>query len=227
MATPHNDSTLLGFRLSPRALSTLALVATVGFVVLVVVAQVVVTRLDPIHNVFSEYAAAGGTGGAIGTLAVVTWSGSLLCLAAVANSLGWGDGRVPRRQAVVACLGFACVGLAVAAVFQTQVVGGRIRAGTDVTAAGRLHEWGAGTAQFALFAAALLSLRDLPRPFRGLAAWAIAALVVASAATALADADARGLRQRALLVPLWAWQITLAFGLRAIAHRNERPDQSV
>jgi uncharacterized protein DUF998 len=195
-------------------------------VALVVVAHLVVTRLDPVHNVFSEYAAAGGPGGAVGTIALATWSLSLLCLAALATSIGWGDGRTPRRQAVVGCLGIACAGIAIAAMFKTQVVGGRIRAGTDVTVAGRLHECGAGAAQFALLGAALLSLRDLPRPFRRLAAGAIATAVFASAATALADAEARGLRQRALLVPLWVWQATFALGARALAEGGDRPEQS-
>jgi Protein of unknown function (DUF998) len=203
-----------------RALSSIALVTTVAFVALAVAAQVVVTRLDPLHNVFSEYAASGGTGGAIGTIALVTWSLSLLGLAAAAVSIGWGDGRTPRRQAVVGCLGIACAGIAIAAMFRTQVVAGRIRADTDVTVAGRLHEIGAGTAQFAIFAAAVLSLRDLPRPFRGLAAGAIAAAVLATAVTTLADADARGLRQRALLVPLWVWQVALALGVRGIANAD-------
>jgi Protein of unknown function (DUF998) len=206
--------------LQPRALSTVTLAVTFGFIALAVLAQAIVGRLDPIHNVFSEYAASGGTGGAIGTAALALWSLSLLCLAAVATGIGWGDGRTPRRQAVVGFLGIACVGIAIAAMFQTQMVDGRIRAGTDVTVAGRMHEWGAGTAQFAILAAAILSLRDLPRPFRGWAAGAIAAAVFASAATALADADARGLRQRALLLPLWAWQVTLALGARSLAERN-------
>jgi hypothetical protein len=209
----------------PRALSTTALVTTAAFVALVVVAHAVVTRLDPIHNVFSEYAASGGTGGAIGTLALVMWGASLLCLAALATSLGWGDGRTPRRQAVVGCLGIACAGIVIAAMFKTQVVDGRLRPGTDVTVAGRLHEWGAGAAQFALLAAAILSLRDLPRPFRGWAAGAVATAVFASAATALADADARGLRQRSLLVPLWAWQLTLALGARSTAEGSAQPER--
>jgi hypothetical protein len=205
-----------------RLLSTTAWVTTLGFIALAVVAQLVVTRLDPVHNVFSEYAASGGTGGAIGTAALALWSASLLCLAALATRIGWGDGRTPRRQAIVGCLGIACVGIAIAAMFKTQVVDGRIRPGTDVTTAGRLHEKGAGIAQFALLAAALLSLQDLPRRVRGLAAGAIATAVIAAAVTALADADDRGLRQRALLVPLWVWQVTFAFGTREIARRQAR-----
>ena len=201
-----------------------------AFAVIIALEHVLLPRLGPTDHMISEYVTAGGLASVLAVGALAAWSVSFLA-AALLSACPASRGRATRILTV--CLGLACVGLAVTAVFPTQAVGGVVPSGVERTLAGQLHDLGGSLAQITIFAAALLSVWAAPWSSRLRAAAVIlvaVALILGPALTVL-DVDARGLRQRGLVAMACAWEmglvITLAQGAGETPRRSAHKRRSV
>jgi hypothetical protein len=202
-----------------RLSAQVAAAGVLAFAALIALEHVLVPRLGPSDHMISEYANTRGVAGAVAVAALAAWGISFLAaalLTSLAAPRGWAT------RVMVGCLCFAGLGLAVAAVFPTQAVGGVVPHSVQRTLAGRLHDLGSGGAELAIFAAVVVSLRAVPwSPRLRAAAVAVVAagLILGPALTAL-GAGAHGLRQRGLAAAACAWELALVATLARSAENR-------
>lgn len=178
------------------------------FVVIVAVEHILVPELDPLRSTISEYANATGAAGMLLTAGLAAWSTSLACLAMQVGAAT----RLPRSLRLLALpLAAAAAGFALAAGCPTQAVEGAIPVGVSYSTEGRLHDFGAGAAEVAIFAAAVagIGIRRISPRMRGCWLLVVAIAIGLGPAAASLGAGDPGLRQRLLLTGAMVWQISL------------------
>lgn len=188
---------------------------TLGFLALIGVEHLVFRHLGAEHYMISEYATAGGVGGALGTTAFFVWACSFVAVAALA--------ALDRELGVAVALGIAAVGIGLAGIFQTQAVRGVVPPGVELTTAGRLHDLGGAVAYLAVFAAVSIGIWRLGTiRFRVASAIGLIAAAIIGPVLTAADAGSRGARQRALVVAVSAWELAVISTLGRGGPRRER-----
>jgi hypothetical protein len=179
-----------------RLAISVAVCGVVVFAVIVAVECAINPALDPARHEVSEYVHARL--GPLMTIGFVCWAVSLA-------ATGWAVLMRTGARLVAACLGVACVGMLLTAIFATQTSAGQLRPGETLTTVGRLHDIGSGTTTVALLFAALLSLKG--RRFRQQVAPLLIVLLCSDIALLAVGPQVGGVRQRILLAGACVWQL--------------------
>jgi hypothetical protein len=191
--------------------ATVARAGLAVFVGLVALEHLLRPGLSPVERFVSEYGR--GWTAPIQIAAFLAWAAATAACAVIAA-------RTPRRPIAraltVLALAAATAGLLVAALFPTQTVGGELPAGVERTVGGRLHDLGTLAILAGLLAAAVVSLRLVPRTGYRLGVLALGVVLVAIVPVLVAlRLDAPGVGQRGFILVACAWQWWFARAGRA------------
>jgi hypothetical protein len=178
-----------------------------AFVLTVGLEHLLEPSLDPLRHQVSEYA--NSPSGGLMVLGFVLWAASLAATAQLVK-------RRWRDLLLALALSLAALGIAIAAAFATETVGGELSHGAELTTTGKLHNLGSGLTSLALIAAAVIVglRRSAPLPLRKATTGLLLACLVFNLALLLIGPSVGGLRQRLLLLAGCAWQLLLLYALR-------------
>lgn len=206
---PPKPSPTATYRNRPRPglAEAVAFGCLLAFVLTVGLEHLLEPSLDPLRHQVSEYA--NSPSGALMVLGFVLWAASLAATALLVE-------RRWRDRLLAVALSLAALGIAIAAAFATETVGGELPPGAELTTTGKLHDLGSGLASLALIGAAIIVglRRSAPLPLRKATIWLLLASLILSLALLLIGPSVGGLRQRLLLLVGCAWQLLLLDALR-------------
>ncbi len=188
--------------------STLVRAGLAGFLAIVAIEHLLRPGLSPAERFVSEYAR--GSTAPLQVAAFLCWATATAACGALAARVR-PPGRRVARALTVAALAAGAAGLALAAAFTTQTVGGELPEGVRRTTGGRLHDTGTLLILGGLIVAGLGSLR-LVRSWRyRLAALGLGVALVAVVPVLVALRwDAPGIGQRGFICIGCAWQLAFA-----------------
>ena len=193
--------------MTDRRLRGAVLIGLAVFLALVALQHPLRSDLPPGQHFISEYAK--GSTAPLQVAAFLAWA---VAFAAAA----WLAARAPRRPIArtltTLALAVAAAGTVVAAMFATQTVAGELQPGVERTLEGRLHDLGTLLLFFGLIAAAVASVRLVPRArFRATVALLAVALVAVVPLLVALGLDLPGVGQRAfvLIGCAWTWRFAI------------------
>ncbi len=189
----------------PRA-DHLVIAGVAVFVALVAVQHPLRADLPPAEHFVSEYAR--GSTAPLQVAAFLAWGAAGVgCVACALRR----HERPVARAITAGALAIAVAGTLLAAAFATETVAGERPPGLERTLGGRLHDVGTLLILAGLTAAALASLRLVPRTGYRLLVAALAAALLAIVPVLVAlGVDAPGIGQRGFILVGCAWQLAFA-----------------